>query len=657
MKQFSKKIMSLLAAIMMLMNVVLPTGAIAAEGDPPNLPEVVNVNYSVRLQFNTTDESKINLDGGLYVLVKTTVNYQDIYACVPVSNATQELKTGQNGLYTDVSITSWKNADGSPNPFTYTGDQDVSVYLLGLTAEPTNLWSINLNASNEKQRAVSPVLYVGDFVNRFTVQKYPTDEADRMIENVPDYENEITNRYISDVVTLSEYTETFPEYSLEYIMNQYNLIALGDSSNSATGDIELVIHCMGAVLCEGDLILSGGSGIADSEYITKPSVIGGTAPHKVGSLVATRSNRNNDVPLILGDGNTVVKNILNDKNTVNGEDPYNKDGDLIVKGDYIDWNRLRNMVKASSNAMANIGTGVRRTGNHYEVPFGSHAILNNYPANQGAEVRVILDPSMTDEQLIALIDSGNADATVITVNNSGNVKIPDVRFYRNGRIVDIKELLKRSSSGGGTSGSVEDGRGISVTVNMPNATAASTRTSPIIGHVIAPNAHVTLTGDYNGAIVAKSIYSNAEGHLFPFKGKSLIPVNYGFKAEKKVDGETPRDNYNFRIDRFSSNYYTYSWVNHSKAQNVGETITFKDLTYTNEDAYYSYYYIVYEDEDQNDYDDLKIDPTVYIIKNSVSLTNPYNYYSDIKVVTKIYKAANMEAVTNRIKYSYSNLDY
>ncbi|VYU66195.1 Uncharacterised protein [Clostridium paraputrificum] len=69
-----------------------------------------------------------------------------------------------------------------------------------------------------------------------------------------------------------------------------------------------------------------------------------------------------------------------------------------------------------------------------------------------------------------------------------------------------------------------------------------------VGHLVAPKAHVQIgTGDYNGTMIANSITSGAEGHMWPFNVKSL----FGFR--KTVNGSIPNENevFKFKIENIS----------------------------------------------------------------------------------------------------------
>ncbi|MDU4938233.1 MAG: collagen-binding domain-containing protein [Clostridium sp.] len=85
---------------------------------------------------------------------------------------------------------------------------------------------------------------------------------------------------------------------------------------------------------------------------------------------------------------------------------------------------------------------------------------------------------------------------------------------------------------------------------FPNATKITVvgGVKKYVGHLVAPKAHVQIvTGDYNGTMIANSITSGAEGHMWPFNVKSL------FEFRKTVNGSIPNENevFKFKIENIS----------------------------------------------------------------------------------------------------------
>ena len=83
------------------------------------------------------------------------------------------------------------------------------------------------------------------------------------------------------------------DYSLEYLLNQFNVVSFGD--------VEMNTHCMGAVLIKGDY--SGiGSGFSDSANVNTPSYIGGYVSY---DGPCNSRNKHDKIPLYVGTSNTV----------------------------------------------------------------------------------------------------------------------------------------------------------------------------------------------------------------------------------------------------------------------------------------------------------------------------------------------------------------
>ncbi len=79
---------------------------------------------------------------------------------------------------------------------------------------------------------------------------------------------------------------------------------------------------------------------------------------------------------------------------------------------------------------------------------------------------------------------------------------------------------------------------------FPNATkiVVGGSMNKYVGHLVAPKAHVEVnSGDFNGTMIADSIKSSAEGHMWPFK------VNSSFVFRKTVNGSIPNKNEVFKF--------------------------------------------------------------------------------------------------------------
>ena len=164
------------------------------------------------------------------------------------------------------------------------------------------------------------VLAVGQYVNTAELEKYPTFTKDVDHFEVDGTDGSHTTD-VYDVVSLTLPTKKFDGYSLEYILNGYNIVTLcpndpvspshGYLDEYGPGDLLMKNHFMGGALIRGDIIHQAGTGIADSEMITKPTVIGGYVPENGASFINNRQNNNHNWNGYVGTVNTVVGDVVN----------------------------------------------------------------------------------------------------------------------------------------------------------------------------------------------------------------------------------------------------------------------------------------------------------------------------------------------------------
>ena len=597
--------------------------------------------YHVRLKFNTADTSKIKLDGGLYVRV--TIDHQsgsDTYGWVNVSEDAEEylehadVHENEGFTYIDIPVTEWKDAQGNTlDGETYKGtEKAVKVELVGV---PTAGSAVPNPSMNE-------ALSIGQYVNQAELIAYPTGALNVDHFEIPRDESEIPDEQktyatdIYDVVTLNINTDAFPEeaYSLEYILNGFNLIALCppsdtvDGTGVGDGDVELVTHCMGGVLVRGDLIDMGGGSIADASDLRKPSVVGGSIPTKTQTFVNGRKNRvGTDVPFYVGTDNTVVGYIVNGvkaqenySGTIIG---YNAGGETIVSDHYIDWDRLQSMVIASSGNMINTAKDTIdiTSDNQQSIVVGygtSTKFTLDSSINDQVIIKIKLPWSKDDPDLKAHLLDPDAPATILNFGTTEDMDLPKVEVIdKDGNEVVLKDLLGKKDIGGNNT--VEIGDGMSIVLNIPYSTKTVTikdSASPVLGHVLAPKAFIkTVRGDYNGALVGNKIHVEAEGHSFPYKGGSIIPANVGFKATKTMDEKTPKKNFTYKMERFSTTGAS-PWTKVSEAQNVDRTITFNEIQRF--DMAGTYYFRIYEVIPETPDPSVTYDETEYVVKIEVT---------------------------------------
>ena len=291
---------------------------------------------------------------------------------------------------------------------------------------------------------------------------------------------------MSGTVRAEEGPNTFEgdggRYDLGYILEHYNVFVSGDYDGT---------HVVGPVICGGSFRnFFGGLSVGN--------VAG--YPHEVPSWFRTDIASSNfgtysDVPTYVG------SSVDMNHHWKLGADGMVHNEQVKVSDSYADFARMEDLKNQalslgkeadrtiSSQDLENTMTLILETGHTYKIESGISL--------KGYSIQV----------------SGNASEDLILESDaSGTVYLPT--FVLN--------------SDGSQFGSIENQKsGAGIVFAFPNASEVTNEGygQAITGHIVAPFAHVSLGGgNYNGCIIAASVTTNSEGHMWSYHGKKLLPT-------------------------------------------------------------------------------------------------------------------------------------
>lgn len=287
--------------------------------------------------------------------------------------------------------------------------------------------------------------------------------------------NPVTAYAASSTVTETSdktYTEDGGSYDLYYILNNFNLFIQNDVTT---------IHTVGEVAIGGNLNLSG-------------NMIGKTgAKHKVSSYVAGEVTNyggdayhpdNDDVFMYLGSVNK-GKDITYTSGM--------KDGPFRINDNYIDMNAAFEAINAE--VQSNFSEEALKKQDIELKP----AEYGQIKGNGGSDYYTI-DFNSAGYPMLS-VPSGQKD--IVVIDYGTDINIPGIT---------CNDLHASENNDGGTN----------ILWVFPNATKLHIGSTSLFGHILAPNADVTLdSGNYNGCIVAKSLTSQAEGHKWGYSGSFI----------------------------------------------------------------------------------------------------------------------------------------
>mgnify|MGYP002524437489 CR=1 FL=1 len=308
-------------------------------------------------------------------------------------------------------------------------------------------------------------------------------------------ESEVTSQSESDVAMLAmndeiatlavitgeiptstrKFEEDGGNYSLYYILNNFNLFVAGNAKTT---------HTVGEVAIGGDLDLSGnmvgknGANHRTSSFVKgKLTNYGGDAYHP----------SNDNVYMYVGSGNA-GSNLTYTSGA--------QDGPFRINDDYMDLNTAFETLKSEINS----------TFSKQAIESNGHtlqAVENGRIDGHGSSDYYTIDFSSAGYPMLT-VPKGQKDLVVIDYGTDVNI---------NGITCNDLQALENNEEG------------TNIIWVFPNATKLHIGSMNLYGHVLAPNADVTVdSGNYNGCIVAKSLDSKAEGHKWNYSGTTVEPT-------------------------------------------------------------------------------------------------------------------------------------
>lgn len=302
------------------------------------------------------------------------------------------------------------------------------------------------------------------------------------------------------------FTDYAMSYQLRDFLNGYNVLAFGD--------VYLGLHCIGGLLVQGDY--DGGpsnSGFADGQNMP-PSYIKGRllAPNSV------YNSRNHRVdPLYVGSSNVVSswQDWYTTYYSVNGlRTGSNGTTPVYISDHFFNFDLAYQVVKNSQVAMQQGSTPVQADEHgRITIPMGSQVTI--------ASLEGVREINLTG-------DEHAAANTTINVLDEGDLHLPVQQI--NGRQPAVVEQADE---------------GVSIVWSFPAAASLQLPTQNWLGHVIAPDADVSQqSGNYNGCIVCRNLYSSAEGHLYNYAARentwtTVFSVHKVWNDGDNADGIRP----------------------------------------------------------------------------------------------------------------------
>lgn len=385
-------------------------------------------------------------------------------------------------------------------------------------------------------------------------------------------------------------TETYLDwpgasYSIGYILRKYNVFV----ENNYDGT-----HVVGPVVAGGTVTLNGLGGLSSGNQYGAPhgapSYIGTT---KVNTIITAQPG----LPVYLGKEMYPTGIYVNDGGGV-GQDTEN----YWYAEKYVDFAAAKAQILSEmqgiSGTMAKLGTDDKGktlpAGGCYEFPAGTFGM---------------------GQDLNLLNVAAGLDTTIILRGET--VNIPTV--WLDGKQPD----------------SIESGQQSGIVFLCPEA--ATVNGNAVTGHIVAPYAHVDLSGGYfNGCVIADSLTAiGTEGHMWAYSGQRMPMTTNNLQAVKLLNGKQISDqtlpDTTFTFDLYEKNAEGgWSETPVQSVNNALSEVNFKEIIYQSPGEYL---YKIQERNESATHPGIMFDSTVYYAKVTVtasggSLLAKATYYSD-----------------------------
>lgn len=304
---------------------------------------------------------------------------------------------------------------------------------------------------------------------------------------------------VNNIISVQAVSDTTARYSGSYsikeILANFQIFTKGDYRGSGGS------HTMGAVVVGDTLAIDNSAG----DVGISPSYVNHIEKLQIWNATFNGVPENVTRKMYYGTADANV--------SVNANDRF------VKNPDYINIDAAFTKLKAASKSIENTGTKITESNNgKVVVDFSNNnQVVIDASLLDACQGRIdVLVPGTTEQEQA---DYFASHTCVITV--TGNVS----HLNFNGDITingnNFQNFLKKMS------GSSADGQfnfhGMNLVWNLPDTTAVTTAMQS--GHLIAPNASVTVTGgNYEGNIIAQSVNSDSQAHFYKYTG---IPLGDG----------------------------------------------------------------------------------------------------------------------------------